>query len=37
VIGQHVVPGSVPVGIVTVVIGGIYLIALLVNEARRQL
>lgn len=37
VIAQHVVPGSVPVGIVTVVIGGIYLIALLVNEARRQL
>jgi len=37
VIAQHVVPGSVPVGIVTVVIGGVYLIALLVNEARKQL
>ena len=37
VIGQHLVPGAVPVGIVTVVIGGIYLIALLVNEARKKL
>jgi iron complex transport system permease protein len=37
VIGQHLVPGSVPVGIVTVVIGGVYLIALLVHEARKQL
>lgn len=37
VIAQHVVPGSVPVGIVTVVIGGIYLVVLLVHEARKQL
>ncbi len=37
VIGQHLVPGSVPVGIVTVVIGGVYLVVLLVNEARKQL
>lgn len=36
VIAQHVVPGAVPVGIVTVVLGGIYLIALLVREARKQ-
>lgn len=36
-IAQHLVPGSVPVGIVTVVIGGIYLIALLIHEARRLL
>lgn len=37
VIAQHVVPGSVPVGIVTVVVGGVYLVALLVHEARKQL
>lgn len=37
VVGQHVVPGSVPVGIVTVVIGGVYLIGLLVKEARKKL
>lgn len=37
VIAQHVVPGSVPVGIVTVVIGGVYLVTLLVHEARKQL
>lgn len=36
-IAQHLVPGSVPVGIVTVVIGGAYLVTLLVREARRQL
>ncbi|MCK2022105.1 iron chelate uptake ABC transporter family permease subunit [Microbacterium sp. kSW2-24] len=36
-IAQHVVPGSVPVGIVTVVIGGVYLVTLLVHEARKQL
>jgi iron complex transport system permease protein len=36
-IAQHVLPTAVPVGIVTVVIGGIYLIALLVHEARKQL
>lgn len=37
VIAQHGVPGSVPVGIVTVVIGGIYLVAVLVQEARKKL
>jgi iron complex transport system permease protein len=36
-VAQHVLPGSVPVGVVTVVIGGLYLIALLVQEARAQL
>ena len=35
-VAQHVIPGSVPVGVVTVVIGGLYLIALLVQEARAQ-
>jgi iron complex transport system permease protein len=34
---QHLLPGDVPVGIVTVVIGGIYLIALLIQEARKKL
>lgn len=36
-LAQHLIPGSVPVGVVTVVIGGLYLIALLVQEARSQL
>jgi iron complex transport system permease protein len=35
-VAQHVLPSAVPVGIVTVVIGGIYLIALLVRQARRR-
>ncbi|MBB5843453.1 iron complex transport system permease protein [Conyzicola lurida] len=34
-IAQHVVPVGVPVGIVTIVLGGLYLIALLVHEARK--
>ncbi|KAA9394856.1 iron-enterobactin ABC transporter permease [Kocuria coralli] len=34
---QHLIPGSVPVGVVTVVIGGVYLVAVLVQEARKQL
>jgi iron complex transport system permease protein len=34
-IAQHLIPGAVPVGIVTVVLGGVYLIALLIREARR--
>lgn len=34
---QHLFPSSVPVGVVTVVIGGIYLVALLIQEARKQL
>lgn len=36
-IAQHIVPGSVPVGVVTVVLGGVYLIALLIQEARKNL
>lgn len=37
VIAQHVLPSPLPVGIVTVVIGGSYLIWLLIREARRLL
>ncbi|CAQ03132.1 FecCD family ABC transporter permease [Clavibacter sepedonicus] len=33
---QHALPGTVPVGIVTVVVGGAYLIALLIREASRR-
>ncbi|WP_317231328.1 iron chelate uptake ABC transporter family permease subunit [Clavibacter sp. MX14-G9D] len=33
---QHALPGTVPVGIVTVVVGGVYLIALLIREASRR-
>jgi len=37
VISQHIVPGgSLPVGTVTVCVGGVYLIALLVHESRRR-
>ena len=36
-VAQHVLPGSVPVGVVTIVVGGAYLIWLLVREARRRL
>ena len=36
-VAQHLIPGSVPVGVVTVVIGGLYLIALLIQEAHQQL
>ncbi|GMA33038.1 FecCD family ABC transporter permease [Litorihabitans aurantiacus] len=36
-LGQHVLPGVTPVGIVTVVLGGVYLIVLLVKEARQRL
>lgn len=35
-IAQHVVPLTVPVGVVTVVFGGAYLVWLLVHEARRR-
>ncbi len=35
-IAQHVVPLDVPVGIVTVVLGGCYLLGLLIHEARRR-
>ncbi|WP_159621487.1 FecCD family ABC transporter permease [Ruania rhizosphaerae] len=36
VLAQHALPSSLPVGVVTVVIGGSYLVWLLVHEARRQ-
>lgn len=36
-IAGHLLPTAIPVGMVTVVIGGVYLIALLVQEARKQL
>lgn len=35
-IAQHVLPTAVPVGVVTVVLGGIYLLTLIVREARRR-
>lgn len=34
-VAQHVIPLTVPVGVVTVVFGGLYLVWLLVREARR--
>jgi iron complex transport system permease protein len=36
-VAQHVLPSAVPVGMVTVVIGGLYLIGLLVGQARKKL
>ncbi|BDZ41806.1 iron-enterobactin transporter permease [Paraoerskovia sediminicola] len=36
-VAQHALPSAVPVGLVTVVIGGLYLIGLLVREARQKL
>lgn len=36
IIAQHLLPRTVPVGMVTVVLGGVYLIALLVHGARRR-
>ncbi len=36
-VAQHVVPTPLPVGVVTVVLGGGYLVWLLIREARRQL
>ncbi len=36
-IAQHALPVDVPVGIVTVVLGGVYLLTLLIHEARRRL
>ena len=36
-VAQHLLPSQIPVGIVTVVIGGVYLIALLISEARERL
>lgn len=35
-IAQHALPVDVPVGIVTVVLGGAYLLSLLIQEARRR-
>jgi len=35
-VAQHVAPTPVPVGLVTLVIGGVYLITLLVSESRRS-
>ena len=35
-IAQHALPVDLPVGIVTVVLGGIYLLTLLIQEARRR-
>lgn len=36
VVAQHVLPTAVPVGVVTVVLGGVYLLVLIVQEARRR-
>ena len=35
-IAQHALPVDVPVGIVTVVLGGLYLLSLLIHEARSR-
>jgi iron complex transport system permease protein len=35
-VAQHVLPTALPVGVVTVVLGGAYLLALIVREARRR-
>ena len=35
-IAQHVIPLTVPVGVVTVTLGGAYLLWLLVHEIRRN-
>ncbi|TFD88165.1 iron-enterobactin ABC transporter permease [Cryobacterium lactosi] len=35
-IAQHVIPLTVPVGVVTVVLGGSYLVWLLIHESRRR-
>jgi iron complex transport system permease protein len=34
-LAQHAVPGGVPVGTVTTVLGGVYLVTLLIREARK--
>jgi len=36
-IGQHAFPAVVPVGLVTVVVGGLYLVWLLVRQARKEI
>lgn len=35
IVAQHVLPTQLPVGVVTIVLGGVYLLSLLVREARR--
>ena len=35
-VAQHLLPSAVPVGMVTVVIGGLYLIGLLIGQARKK-
>jgi len=35
-IAQHLIPLTVPVGVVTVVLGGGYLVWLLIHESRRR-
>ena len=37
IVAQHALPTAIPVGLVTVVIGGAYLVWLLIHEARRRL
>lgn len=36
IIAQHALPGALPVGLVTVVVGGAYLVWLLIHEARKR-
>lgn len=36
VLAQHMLPTALPVGVVTVVLGGVYLLTLIVQEARRR-
>ncbi|MET4166336.1 MULTISPECIES: FecCD family ABC transporter permease [Gordonia] len=36
VIAQHVLPVTLPVGVVTVSVGGIYLVAMIIQEIRRR-
>lgn len=36
IVAQHAIPLTVPVGVVTVVMGGAYLVCLLLHESRRR-
>ncbi|MDF2667606.1 MAG: ABC-type enterobactin transport system, permease component, partial [Microbacterium sp.] len=36
IVAQHMLPTPLPVGLVTVVVGGIYLVWLLIHETRRR-
>jgi iron complex transport system permease protein len=36
VVAQHVLPVTLPVGVVTVSVGGVYLVAILIQEIRRR-